>query len=56
MKVTWAGKDPGKNRLELAKIKHLSAQEMDQVRDHALAIEERAAYYGRTTEPPWQAK
>jgi hypothetical protein len=56
VKVNWAGKDPGKNRLELAKIKQLRAQEMDQVRDDALAIEERAAYYGRTTEPPWQAK
>jgi hypothetical protein len=56
VKVNWAGKDPGKNRLELAKIKQLSAQEMGQVRDDALAIEERAAYYGRTTEPPRQAR
>jgi hypothetical protein len=56
VKVNWGGKDPGKNRLELSKIKQLSAQEMDQVRDDALAIEERAAYYGRTTEPPRQAK
>lgn len=56
VKINWAGKDPGKNRLELAKIKQLSVQEMDRVRDDALAIEEHAAYYGRTTEPPRQAK
>jgi hypothetical protein len=56
VKVNWSGKDPGKNRLDLAKIKQLGAQEMDQVRDDALAIEERAAYYGRTTEPLRQAK
>ena len=52
VKVNWAGKDPAKEGLELSKIVHLGEQQMEKVSSEAMKIEQRADYYGLTTEPP----
>ena len=52
IKMGWEGKDLVKETLELAKVLQLNAQETDKARAEALLVEERAYYYGRTTDPP----
>jgi hypothetical protein len=52
VKVNWVGRDPAKEGLELSKIVHLGPQQVENVDSQAVKIEERASYYGLTTEPP----
>ena len=56
VKVNWLGKDPAKEGLELSSIVHLDAQQLEKVNSEAEEVEERADYYGLTTELPQRAK
>jgi hypothetical protein len=56
VKVNWVGRDPAKEGLELSKIVHLGAQQMEKVNSEAVNIEERSSFYGLTTEPPRRAQ
>jgi hypothetical protein len=56
VKVNWVGKDPAKEGLELSKIVHLGAEQLEKLSSEAVKIEERASYYGLTTEPPRRGK
>jgi hypothetical protein len=54
VKVNWVGRDPAKEGLELSKIVHLGEQQMEKLDRQAMQIEERADYYGLTTEFVWR--
>jgi hypothetical protein len=56
VRVNWEGRDPAKEGLELSKIVHLRAEQMEKLSSEAVKIEERASYYGLTTEPPRRGK
>jgi len=56
VKVNWVGRDPSKEGLELSRIVHLDAQQMEKADREAIKIEERASYYGLTTAPLWRGK
>ncbi len=47
-RVGWSGDDPEQEEMELIELNQLTAEEMDEVRAEALALEMRAYMYGHT--------